>query len=123
MWLKTKLTGMAVDAATSYAKEQLEKLKQLDLDHDGQRDVDHIKAMVSACAVSAKEALASTNFSNIATGWEQTSNGLKLMRASVDGAKWSATGKLLIPTLKKFGQLLELGVKEVKEERTNGRAG
>ena len=123
MWLKTKLTGMAVDSATSYAKQQLEKLKQLDLDHDGQRDVDQIKTMVSACSASAKEALASTNFANIATGWEQMSNGLKLMRSSVDGSKWSATSKLLIPTLKKLGELLELGVAEVKEQRTNGRAG
>lgn len=123
MSLKKKLTTVAVDSATDYVKERLEKLKQFDLDGDGQSDVEQIKGLLAECAERAKEALEATDFSKLASGAEQILNGVSLFGSAVDRAKLSAAIRALIPALKKTGHLLELGTRELADRRAKSIAG
>ncbi len=113
MSLKNKLTAKAVDAARDFVKEGLEKLKQLDLDEDGQADVDQIKQLLGECAERAKDALDSTDFSKLASGAEQVIQGVRLVGSSIDGAKLSAALNALIPAIKKAGHLVELDTRKL----------
>ena len=46
---RKKLTEVAVESVTEYLEEKLEYLKTLDLDKDGQKDVDQITEIVKRC--------------------------------------------------------------------------
>jgi hypothetical protein len=112
--IKRTLTHLAVDSARDYLREKLAILKQLDLDEDGQKDVDQITGLLTRVGEKAKLALESTNFQQLATGLEQVISGAGLIGASVDREKFSAASAELATTLVEVGKLLQLGLAEVK---------
>ena len=120
MSLKKRLTAKAVDSARDYVRERLEKLNQLGLDKDGQAYVDQIKELLVECAEKTKEALASTDFSKLASGSEQVISGVSLLGSSIDRERLSAAFKALVPLLKTTGQLIELGTRERADLRARG---
>ncbi len=117
MSIKRKLTEVAVDSFTDYLKERFEKLKQLDLDKDGHRDVDQIIEILTRCGNLAKDALSSTDFPRLAAGLDQIFAGSALMRSAVDAKKLGAAGQELVQAMKKLGELAHLGVIELKDSR------
>jgi hypothetical protein len=115
MSLKQTLTDVAVDSFKDYLKEKLEKLKQLDLDHDGQKDVDQIADLLEHVAAKVKGSIESTDFPKLASGLEQIMSGASLIGGSVDRAKFADACTELGIGLKQLGHLLQLGVQEMKQ--------
>lgn len=119
MSLKSKITGVAVDSARDYLMEKLEKLKELDLDANGQRDVDQITEVLVRVAAKVKDSLESTDFPKLAEGVEQVFSGMSLIGASVDREKLGLACTEFGVGVKQVGVLLQLGVKEIKESKAN----
>lgn len=117
MSLKRKLTNVAVDSARDYLKEKLEKVKQLDLDEDGKKDVDQISEVLMRVASKVKDSMESTDFPKLASGMEQIMSGVSLIGASVDREKLADACTELGVGMKQLGHLLQLGVQEMKENR------
>jgi hypothetical protein len=115
MQIKRKLTEVAVDSFTEYLQERFDRLKELDLDKDGQKDVDQIIQIIGRCGVSAKAALASTDAANIAAGLEQIINGTTLIQKSFDQESVSFFLKELSSAFSKISQLTQLSIQYVKE--------
>ncbi len=113
---KKKLTEVAIDTFTEYLQERFEKLKQFDLDQDGQKDVDQIIEILGRCSVKAKATLDSTNFSNIAAGLEQVINGASLIKNSLDRETLSELGEELSIASKKLTVLGKLSIQYMKEK-------
>jgi len=116
MSLKRTLTAVAVDSVTEYLKERIELLKQLDLDKDGQKDVDQLKVLIGQMSLKFTAAIESTDFPKLATGLEQIMSGAGLIGASVDREKLGDACTELGAGLQKVGQLLQLGVQELKHK-------
>ncbi len=117
--IKRALTEVAVDAFTDYLKEKLEKVKQLDLDQDGTKDVDQLAEIVARLGLHFKDALTTTNFSQIATGLDQIIAGVELVRNSLDKEKLGALTKEVSLGLTKIGELTRLSIQYVKEHPQN----
>jgi len=115
MSLKRKLTDVAVDSFIDYLKEKIEKLKQLDLDKDGQKDVDQIAGLLTSLSATVKDTVESTDFPKLATGLEQIMSGVNLIGSSIDRQKLAKTCTELGTGMKQIGHLLELGVHEMKQ--------
>ncbi len=113
---KKKLTAVAVDSVTEYLQERFEKLKQYDLDQDGQKDVDQIIEILGRCSVKAKAALESTNFANIAAGLEQVIAGAVLIKNSVDPQTMAELGEELSGASKQLTVLGQLSIQYMKEK-------
>ena len=116
MSIKRTLTAVAVDSARDYVRERIEKLKELDLDKDGQKDVDQIAILVNQLAEKVKLALESTDFQKLATGLEQVVAGAGMIGESVDREKLGEAGKEFATGLRELGKLLKLGIEEVKRQ-------
>lgn len=114
---RKKLTEVAVDSFTDYLKERFEKLKQLDLDKDGQKDVDQIIAIVNRAGVAMKASLDSTDFNQMGAGLEQVVNGVQLVKNSFDAVKVQAVAKELKEGCNKLVELAHLGIAEMKENQ------
>jgi hypothetical protein len=114
---RRKLTEVAVDSFTDYLKEKFEMLKQLDLDKDGQKDVDQIVAIVNRGGVALKDALDSTDFNKMATGLEQIVGGLNMIKSSFDAVKVQAVAKEFQEGASKLVELGHLGIGEMKQNQ------
>jgi hypothetical protein len=112
---KAKLTEVAVDAFADYMQERFDKLKQFDLDADGVKDVEQVKALLRRCADKAKAALNTTDFSNMAAGLEQITTGAALIGNSFDKEKMRELGQELHSAGKELTKLSQLTVQYVKE--------
>lgn len=119
MSIKRKLTSVAVDSITDHLKERLEKIKQLDLDGDGQKDVDQIVELLAHLSTTVQDAIDSTDFPKLASGFEQIMSGVSLIGSSADHEKWANTCIELGAGLKQLGHLLQLGVHEMKQNDKN----
>jgi hypothetical protein len=117
-FFRKKLTDVAVDSFTEYLMEKIEKIKQLDLDKDGQKDVDQMMHILENCSELAKKAIETTDFQKIAAGVEQMMAGINMVQSAIDGQSLKAIGSEMGVGLKKFGHLASLGIKEVKEKGT-----
>lgn len=117
--IRRRLTEVAVDSFTDYLKEKVEQIKQLDLDHDGRKDVDQIKEIVEACGQHMKSAAQSMDFQKMATGLDQIMSGLNMVATAVDGKLLQAAGAELSKGLQKLGQLAQLAIEEAKETSTS----
>ncbi|MCC7531622.1 MAG: hypothetical protein IT342_24170 [Candidatus Melainabacteria bacterium] len=117
MSLKTKLTSVAVDSARDYLQEKLEKVKQLDLNEDGKKDVDQISELVMRVAAKVKDSMESTDFPKLASGLEQVMSGASTIRSSVDRAKLADACTEIATGMKQLGNFLQLGVHEIKESK------
>ncbi|MBX9568027.1 MAG: hypothetical protein K2X77_03990 [Candidatus Obscuribacterales bacterium] len=117
-FFRKHLTDVAVDSFTQYLMEKFEKIKQLDLDKDGQKDVDQMMAILENCSVLAKRAIDTTDFQKIAAGIEQMMAGINMVQGAVDGQSLKAIGSEMGVGLQKLGHLASLGIKEVKEKGT-----
>ena len=117
MIIKRKLTEVAVDSLTDYLKERLEDLKKLDLDKDGQKDVDQVVEILYRCGHLAKEALASTDLPAVAGGLEQIVTGAAAIGKAVNTEKLGAAGTELGQAFKKLMTLAHLGIIELKESQ------
>ena len=115
MLIKKKLTEVAVDSVTEYLQETFEKLRQFDLDQDGQKDVDQVVEILGRCGAKAKETLASTKASDIAAGLEQIIAGATLIRNSFDRDKIAALLKEAADAYYKITELTQLSITYVKE--------
>ncbi|HEY9869515.1 MAG TPA: hypothetical protein V6D08_10155 [Candidatus Obscuribacterales bacterium] len=115
MLIRRKLTEVAIDSVTDYLKEKFEKLKLLDLDKDGVRDVDQIIEILTRCGQLAKEAFEMTDFQKLAAGLDQIIGGTQVIRSAVNAEKLAAVGSELTQGLKKLGELAQLGIVEMKE--------
>lgn len=116
MIIKRKLTEVAVDAFAEYLQEKLEKLKEFDLDKDGRKDVDQVAAIVKRCSSLAKDAIATTDFSQIAAGLELIINGATAIRNSIDREKLTALSREAASGMSKVGELAQLTIQYVKEQ-------
>jgi hypothetical protein len=116
MSLKSKLTSVAVDSARDYLQERLNRLKELDLDDDGQKDVEQIKEVLSRLSVKVKDAVEATDFQKLATGLDQIVAGTGMIGDSIDRTKLRETGSELLIGVKQLGKLLQLGIAEVKRD-------
>lgn len=114
---KRKLTEVAVDSFTEYLEEKLEHLKQLDLDKDGEKDVDQIVAILNKCGLALKDMLNTTDFPKMATGLEQIITGTELIGKSFDPEKVTAMGRELKNGVTKIGELAQLGITEMKHNK------
>src|SRR5690606_24623950 len=110
-------TEVAVDSFTEYLQERLEKLKDLDLDKDGRKDVDQIKEILDRCGNSLKDLLDSTDFAKMGSGLEQIIKGTAMIGTSFDRAKVQTVGKDLKIGITKLGELAQLGITEMKESQ------
>jgi hypothetical protein len=115
MQFKKKLTEVAVDSLTEYCQERFDKLKEFDLDQDGQKDVDQVIAILGRCGEKMKDTLASTNAANIAAGLEQIIQGATLIQKSFDQEKVNALLKEMSSAYSKISNLAELSIEYVKE--------
>jgi len=115
--LKRKLTEVAVDSFTDYLKEKFENLKQLDLDKDGQRDVDQVMEILTRCGHLTKDALEATDLPSLAGGLEQMVNGAAAAGKAVDAEKLRAAATELARAFKKLAILAHLGIVELKEQQ------
>ena len=79
--LKRKVTSIAVDFARDYLRDRLKELKQLDLDKDGQKDIDQMATLLSGISEKVKDCLDSTDFQKLAGGLEQIMSGVKVVSA------------------------------------------
>jgi hypothetical protein len=116
MSIKSKLTSVAVDSARDYFIERLNQLKELDLDHDGQKDVEQIKEVLHRLSVKVKDAVEATDFQKLATGLDQIASGATLIGSSLDRQQLRETGAELCTGLKQLGKLMQLGIAEVKRD-------
>ncbi|MBX9687893.1 MAG: hypothetical protein K2X27_14400 [Candidatus Obscuribacterales bacterium] len=114
--IKRRLTEVAVDSVTDYLKEKFEKLKELDLDHDGQKDVDQLLEILENCGRLSKTAVQSMDFQKIAAGLDQVFSGLNTVVAAVDRDALGAASNELSKALVKLGALTQLGVREFREK-------
>ena len=114
---KKKLTEVAVESVTEYLEEKLEYLKTLDLDNDGQKDVDQIVEIVNRCGDAVKVVLDTTDFSKMATGLEQIITGTEMIGKSFDPEKVKVFGKEVKVAATKLGELTQLGIAEVKNHK------
>ncbi len=114
---RRKLTEVAVDSFTDYLKERFEKLKELDLDKDGQKDVDQILVIINKTGSALKDALDSTDFTKMATGLEQIVGGVTMVKNSFDPIKVQAVASEVKVGAAKLVELAQLGVSEMKERR------
>lgn len=114
---KKKLTEVAVESVTEYLEEKLEYLKTLDLDNDGQKDVDQIVEIVNRCGDAVKGVLDTTDFSKMATGLEQIITGTEMIGKSFDPEKVKVFGKEVKVAATKLGELTQLGIAEVKNHK------
>lgn len=112
---KRKLTEVAVDGFTEYVQEKFARLKEFDLDQDGQKDVDQIIEILGRCAVKAKSTIDSTDFGNIASGLEHVLKGAAMIRNSLDQEKLSELGVELAAATKQLSVLGQLTIQYVKE--------
>jgi len=117
LFIKKTLTAVAVDSARDYLKERLEELKQLDLDKDGQKDVDQVLEVLSHLGEKVKESIDSTDFPKLASGLEQIFSGIGLVGDSVDRQKLADTCDELAKGIGQIGKLLRLGIAEVKNQQ------
>jgi hypothetical protein len=115
MRIKRRLTEVAVDSFADYLKVRFAKLKELDLDDDGQKDVDQLIEIVNKCGHKLKDTMESTNFANLATGLDQIFTGLALIRGSIDQEKLAALTSELADGSKKLTVLGKLSVQRLKE--------
>jgi hypothetical protein len=115
-FIQRTLTSVAVDSVRDYLKEKLEKLKQLDLDKDGQKDVDQITELLIHVSAKLKDSIESTDFPKLALGMEQIMSGASLIGASVDREKLKEAVSELGVTMKQLGKLAQLGIQEMKRE-------
>lgn len=113
--IRRRLTEVVFDSMTDYLKERLDRLKELDLDHDGQKDMDEMKELVEACGMHLKKAVESTDFQKLATGLDQIISGTNMLATAVDGKLLKAAGAELNTAMKKLGKLAQLSIKEMKE--------
>lgn len=118
MSLKKHLTSVAVDSVMEYLQEKLEKVKQLDLDGDGRKDVDQISETLVRVADKIKSSMESTDFPKLAEGLEQIMSGASLIGSSVDRDKLGDACRELGSGMKQLGHLLQLGVHEMKSGKT-----
>lgn len=116
---KKKITEVAVDTVTEYLEEKLEYLKTLDLDNDGQKDVDQVVEIVKRCGRSAKVVLDTTDFSKMATGLEQIITGTEMIGKSFEPEKLRSFGMEVKEGATKLGELTQLGIAEVKHQQGN----
>ncbi len=116
MSLKRKVTSIAVDSARDYLRDRLKELKQLDLDKDGQKDIDQMATLLSGISEKVKDCLDSTDFQKLAGGLEQIMSGVKVVSASVDPQKLGAASGELTAGLMQLGKLLQLSIEEVKRD-------
>jgi hypothetical protein len=121
MLLKKTLTAVAVDSFRDYLNEQLEKLKELDLDHDGRRDVDQVAELLMHLSAKVKDAIESTDFPKLAAGFEQIMSGATMIGASVDRAKLADACTDLGIGMQKLGSLLQLGIEDLKQPEKDKR--
>ena len=117
MLIKRTVTNLAVDSAKSYLHERLNELKKLDLDKDGQSDVDQCAELVVKIADKVKDALESTDFQKLGSGMEQVVSGVSQIGASVNQEKLGLACEELAAGLKALGKLLRLGIVEMKEQK------
>jgi hypothetical protein len=116
LFIKKTITAVAVDSARDYLKERLAELKQLDLDKDGQKDVDQVMEVLNHLGEKVKDSIDSTDFPKLASGLEQIFNGIGLVGDSVDRQKLAATCDELAKGIGQIGHLLRLGIAEVKNQ-------
>jgi len=116
MSIKRKLTSVAVDSVIDYLHGKLNELKELDLDHDGVKDVEQVRDALNRISVRLKEVVEATDFQKLATGIDQIASGTSLMLASVDRQKLKETNGEIMVGLKQLGKLLQLGIQEVKRD-------
>jgi hypothetical protein len=112
--LKKTLTAVAVDHVRDYLRERLEKLKELDLDQDGQKDVDQVVELLTHVGEKMRVAIEATDFQKLATGLEQVVSGASLIGSSVDKETLGAAVSESMIGMHKIGKLLQLGIAEVK---------
>lgn len=113
---KQTITTMAVNSARDYLQERLKELKKLDLDKDGQSDVDQITELLMSLGESVKQSIEATDFQKLATGLEQLMSGVGLIGESVDRQKLAAACEEMGTGLRLLGKLLRLGVQELKRD-------
>lgn len=116
MFMKKKLTEVAVDSFTEYLQERLAKLRELDLDQDGRKDIDQIIEILQRCGDKAKTALQSTDFPKVAAGLESILDGMAMIRTSCDQEKLGAFFNEVSQASVKLGELGQLSVKYVKDK-------
>src|SRR5262245_47241151 len=115
MSIKRKLTEVAVDSVTDYLEERLAKLKELDLDKDGHKDVDQVIAILKKCAISVKGVLDTTDLTKMANGMDQMMAGANMIGTSFDREKLRVVGNDLREGLTQLSHLAQLGIVELKE--------
>ncbi|MBI1270161.1 hypothetical protein GC174_07000 [bacterium] len=116
---RKKLTEVAVESVTEYLEEKLEYLKTLDLDKDGQKDVDQITEIVKRCGNAVKDVLDTTDFAKMATGLEQIITGTEMIGKSFDPDKVKVFANEFKVGATKLGELTQLGITEVKNHQKN----
>ena len=115
MFMKKTLTTVAVDSIKDYLKEKLERLKELDLDKNGQKDVDQIGELLLHLSDKVKAAIESTDFPKLASGLDQIVAGAGLVGSSFDREKLSDACTELGTGLKQLGHLLQLGIRDMQQ--------
>lgn len=116
MSIKRTITAVAVDSARDYLQDKIKELKKLDLDKDGQKDVEQIEGLLSQLGERVKESIESTDFQKLAAGVEQLMSGASLIGESVDRKKLGAALEKTGVVLKQLGALMKLGVSEIKSQ-------
>jgi hypothetical protein len=113
---KKKLTEVAVDQFTQYLQEKFERLKEFDLDQDGQKDVDQVIELLGRCATKAKATLDTTDFPTIASGLEHVLKGAAMIRNSIDQQQLAEFGEELAIASTKLTKLGHLTIAYVKDQ-------
>ena len=117
-FFRKKLTDVAVDSFTVYLTEKLEKIKQLDLDKDGEKDVDQMMVILHRCASLAKQGFEATDYQKLATGFEMITSGAGMVGEAVDSKTLKEIGHEMYKGLSKFAELAQLGIHEIKTKGT-----
>lgn len=120
MLIKKKLTEVAVDTFTEYLQQKFAQLKELDLDQDGQKDVDQIIEILGRCADKAKETLDATDFPGVASGLEHILRGASMIRASLDEQKLGELSSELASASARLTHLGQLTIEYVKDMGEKG---
>ena len=115
MTLKRTLTHYAMDSVRDYFQEYLEQIKQLDLDHDGRKDVDQMAELLARVTEKLKTAIEATDFQKLGTGLEQVISGASTIGSSVDTDKMNAACSEMVVGIRQVGKLLQLGIAEIKQ--------
>ncbi len=116
MFMKRKLTEVAVDGVTEYLQEKLARLREFDLDQDGQRDVDQVIEILGRCGEKAKTALSSTDFPKVAAGVEQIFDGLAMIRQSCNQEKLGDFFNEVSAASVKLNHLGQLSIRYIKDQ-------